>query len=286
MNVSRDTFTSIHLIKKTIFSRLSIYLIDMNNPRITLDQWSALVAVVEAGGYAQASARLHRTQSTVTYTIKQLEERLGVRVFERQGRRAVLTPAGQVLYRRGKSLLEDAARIERAASGLARGWEPEIRLAVDIVFPTWLLLQCFAEFSREQPETRMELIESVLGGTEEALVEGRVDLAIGGTVPGGFLGDPIMQVRFVCAAAPAHPLHRLGRTINLDDLRRHRHLVVRDSGALRSRSGARGALVRPRWFRPVSAPRRWCRAWRWSRGTPGGPHPPGLGRRCGPCRAG
>jgi DNA-binding transcriptional LysR family regulator len=217
----------------------------MTNPRITLDQWSALVAVVEAGGYAQASARLHRTQSTVTYTIKKLEDLLGVKVFELQGRKAVLTPTGQVLYRRGKALLEEAGRVERAAAELARGWEPEVRIAVDIIFPTWLLLECFAEFGRERPDTRIELIESVLGGTEEALTDGRVDLAIGGNVPGGFLGDPLMQVRFVCAAAPSHPLHQLGRTLALEDLRQHRHLVVRDSGALRSRSG--GWLNERRW---------------------------------------
>ena len=210
-----------------------------------MDQWSALVAVVEAGGYAQASARLHRTQSTVTYTIKKLEDLLGVKVFELQGRKAALTPVGQVLYRRGKALLEEAGRVERAAAELARGWEPEIRIAVDIIFPTWLLLDCFATFGQERPDTRIELIESVLGGTEEALTEGRVDLAIGGNVPGGFLGDPLMQVRFVCAAAPSHPLHQLGRTLTLDDLRQHRHLVVRDSGALRSRSG--GWLNERRW---------------------------------------
>jgi len=217
----------------------------MSTPRISLDQWSALVAVVEAGGYAAASARLHRTQSTVTYTIKKLEDRLGLKVFELQGRKAVLTPIGQVLYRRGKALLEEAGRIEHAASALARGWEPEIRLAVDIIFPTWLLLDCLAAFGQERPDTRIELIESVLGGTEEALTEGRVDLAIGGNVPGGFLGDALMQVRFVCAAAPTHPLHQLGRTLTLDDLRQHRHLVVRDSGALRSRSG--GWLNEKRW---------------------------------------
>jgi DNA-binding transcriptional LysR family regulator len=217
----------------------------MGQPRITLDQWGALVAVVEAGGYAQASSRLHRTQSTVTYTIKKLEDLLGVKVFELQGRKAALTPIGQVLYRRGKALLEEAGRVERAAADLARGWEPEIRLAVDIVFPTWLLLECCAAFSAERPDIRLELIESVLGGTEEALTEGRVDLAIGGVVPGGFLGDPLMQVRFVCAAAPSHPLHQLGRALTLDDLRQHRHLVVRDSGALRSRSG--GWLNEKRW---------------------------------------
>jgi DNA-binding transcriptional LysR family regulator len=209
----------------------------MTQPRITLDQWAALVAVVEAGGYAQASARIHRTQSTVTYTIKKLEDTLGVKVFELQGRKAVLTPVGHTLYRRGRALVEEATRLERAAAELARGWEPEIRVAADIIYPTWLLLDCFAVFGREHPEIRLELVESVLGGTEDALTEGRVELAIGGVVPGGFLGDALMQVRFVCAAAPSHPLHQLGRTLTLDDLRQHRHLVIRDSGALRSRSG-------------------------------------------------
>jgi len=217
----------------------------MPQPRITLDQWNALVTVVEAGGYAQASSRLHRTQSTVTYTIKKLEDLLGVKVFELQGRKAVLTPIGEVLYRRGRALVEEAGRLERATAELARGWEPEIRLAVDIIFPTWLLLECLDAFGQEHPDTRIELTESVLGGTEEALIEGRADLAIGGVVPGGFMGDPLMQVRFVCAAAPSHPLHQAGRALGLDDLRQHRHLVVRDSGVQRSRSG--GWLNEKRW---------------------------------------
>jgi DNA-binding transcriptional LysR family regulator len=217
----------------------------MSAPKISLDQWAALVAVVEQGGYAQASQHLHRTQSTVTYTIKKLEDLLGLKVFELKGRKAVLTEAGKVLYRRGKSLLEDAARLERSAAGLARGWEPELRLAVDMIFPTWLLLRALAQFGDEHPDVRIELIEAVLGGTEDALMEGRVDFVIGSQVPGGFVGDPLMQVRFACAASPMHPLHQLGRTITLDDLRAHRHLVVRDSGARRARSG--GWLNERRW---------------------------------------
>jgi DNA-binding transcriptional LysR family regulator len=207
----------------------------MTGPKITLDQWAALVAVVDEGGYAQASRRLHRTQSTITYTVKKLEDLLGVKAFEIRGRKAVLTPAGEVLYRRGKSLVDDAARLERSAAGLAQGWEPEIRLAVDTIFPTWLLLRCLAVFGDERPDTRIEVIEGALGGIEEALVEGRVDFVLGSLVPGGFLGEPIMQVRFVCAAAATHPLHALGRTLTLDDLRRYRHLIVRDSGTRRSR---------------------------------------------------
>jgi DNA-binding transcriptional LysR family regulator len=214
-------------------------------PRISLDQWAALVAVVDHGGYARASERLHRTQSTVTYTIQKLEQQLGVPVFARQGRKAVLTAAGEVLYRRGKALLEDAARVERSAAALAAGLEPELRIAVDTIFPTWLLLRALAQFGDEHPDVRVELVESVLGGTEDALTDGSVHFVVGSLVPGGFVGDPLMQVRFVCAASPNHPLHRLGRSLTLDDLRAHRHLVVRDSGARRSRSG--GWLNERRW---------------------------------------
>jgi DNA-binding transcriptional LysR family regulator len=213
--------------------------------RVGLDQWNALVAVVEAGSYSGAAERLHRTQSTITYTIKKLEIELGLKIFQLKGRKSVLTPTGALLYRRGKALLAEATRLERAAAELARGQEPQIRLAVDVAYPTWLLLECLKGFADEQPDTRIELYETVLGGTEEALIAGEVDLAIGSAVPGGFLGDALVQMRFVCAAAPTHPLHALGRPVTLDDLRAHRHLVVRDSGVQRTRSS--GWLNENRW---------------------------------------
>jgi DNA-binding transcriptional LysR family regulator len=208
----------------------------MPGPRITLDQWDVLVSVVESGGYAKAAERLHKSQSTLTYAIKKLESLLGVKVFELKGRKAVLTPTGELLYRRARTLLENTARLEKAAGELAKGWEPEIRIAVDILFPTWLLLQCFGEFCGERPDTHLELYETVLGGTEEALAARRVEFAIGTRVPQGFAGDILMPVRTVCMAAPSHPLHRLGRELTLEDLRRHRHIVIRDSGEQRVRS--------------------------------------------------
>jgi DNA-binding transcriptional LysR family regulator len=170
---------------------------------------------------------------------------LAVKVFEIRGRRAVLTPTGELLYRRGKSLLDEAARLERAAGELAQGWEPEIRLAVEIVYPTWLLLSCLERFGKEHPETRIELFESVLGGTDEALASRAVHFAIGSTIPPGFVGDMLMPVRMVGVAAPSHPLHRLGRELTLEDLRQHRHLVIRDSGVQRTRAG--GWLNEMRW---------------------------------------
>jgi DNA-binding transcriptional LysR family regulator len=211
------------------------------SPVITLDQWHALVAVVDGGGYARGAELLHKTQSTVTYAVQKLETLLGVKVFEVVGRKARLTPTGEVLYRRAKALLDEAGSLEGAAATLAAGWEPELRLAVDVLFPTWLLLRCLAGFADEHPQTAIELYETVISGTEEVLTLRKADLAIAPTIPQGFAGEALLRVRFTAAASPSHPLHRLGRKLTLQDLRKHRHLIVRDTGAHRRPGSAIGA---------------------------------------------
>jgi len=217
----------------------------MAGPKTSLEHWRSLVSVVESGGYAQASERIHKSQSTLSYSIQKLERLLGVKVFVIEGRKARLTDAGHILYTRGKALVADAEQLERAAGALAAGWEAEIRLAVEIIFPTWLLLECLAAFGDEHPHTRIELYETVIGGNTEALTQGRVDFAIGPAVPPGFLGDPLMDVRAVLAAAPSHPLHQLGRPISAADLKPHRHLVIRDSGSRRERAAS--VVANQRW---------------------------------------
>src|SRR5258706_13943312 len=120
-------------------------------PRITLEQRRSLQAVVEAGGYAQAAAALHKSQSTITYAVQKIASLLDVKVFEIRGRKAVLTEAGQVLYRRARTLLEEAASLERGAAAMANDWQPEIRLAGEAIFPTWLLPERLAGFAGERP---------------------------------------------------------------------------------------------------------------------------------------
>ncbi len=205
----------------------------MTAPRITLEQWRALVAVVDAGGYAQAAQELHKSQSAITYAVQQIEAQLGVKAFRIEGRKAVLTPAGQLLVQRARLLLDEAGAVEQAARRLAGGWEAEVRLAVEVAFPTWLLLSCLDRFASEGPQTRIELIEVVLGHRTDILSTGQADLAIFDAVPPGFLGEFLARLRFVLVAHPSHPLHRIGRPLTLRDLREHRHLVVRESSAQR-----------------------------------------------------
>ncbi|MEX1668005.1 LysR family transcriptional regulator [Zhongshania guokunii] len=207
----------------------------MSGPRTSLEQWHCFLAVVDEGSYARAAEVLHKSQSAVTYTIQKMEEQLGVRVFEIRGRKAELTEAGQMLYRRGRSLIDEALRLEKSAKSVAAGWEPQLRIVCDTLFPSAVMLDCLEDLSAHCPDTRIECVESVLSGAEEALLERRCDVAITGIVPPGFLGDHLLRVKFMAVAQRDHPLHQLGRNLDYRDLRPFRQVVVRDSGVRRQR---------------------------------------------------
>src|SRR5260221_9016559 len=172
-------------------------------PRITLEQWRALQAVVEEGGYAQAAEKLHKSQSTVTYAVQQIQKLLDVQVFEIRGRKAVLTDAGQVLYRRARTLLDEAGQLERGAAEMAKDWQPEIRIAVEHIFPTGGLLEALAEFALDRPPTPIQLFENLSSGTHELLAEGKVDIMIGGRPSEGG-AKTLVPMRVVARAGPSH----------------------------------------------------------------------------------
>ncbi|HET19606.1 MAG TPA: LysR family transcriptional regulator, partial [Chromatiales bacterium] len=82
---------------------------------------------------------------------------------------------------------------------------------------------------------RLQLREEVLSGADEACLDGSADLVIAARVPEGHLGDVLIEVEFVAVAHPEHPLHRLGRVIEADDLRQAQQVVLRDSGTMAPR---------------------------------------------------
>ena len=202
-------------------------------PRTTLEQWAVLNAVVERGGFEAAAEALGRSQSSVSYNLRRLQAQLPVALLQPKGRRAGLTAAGETLLRRARLLLEAAAQLEALAATLAQDWATEVRLAVDNIGPADLLLQSLADFSARAPQTRVQLLESVLSGTSEALLLRKADLAITGRIPPGFLGDPLLDIEFVAVAHCDHPLLRAGGVIGMDDLRAHRQVVIRDTGVHR-----------------------------------------------------
>jgi len=203
----------------------------MNTPKSTLEQWRALHAVVDYGGFAQAAEHLFRSQSTISYSVSKLQEQLGVQLLEVQGRKAHLTEAGEVLVRRSRHLLKDVAELEQLAESLRQGREAEIRFVVDAAFPNIILMKALQSFAPQSGGTRVQLKEVVLSGADEELESGVADLIISAHNPAEYLGDIIYEVEFVAVAHPDHTLHKLGRKLTMKDLEREMQVVIRDSGS-------------------------------------------------------
>jgi len=199
-------------------------------PKSTLEQWAVLAAVVDRGGYAQAAAALHRSQSAVSYAVSRLQEELDLPLLAIEGRKAVLTPHGQTLLQRARSILRDLNTLELLARSLKQGWEPQLTLVVDAAFPRERLLKIVAELQQLCPNTQMQLSDAVLSGAEEAITEGLADVVVTAHVPNGYFGEFLVDVTFVAVARPEHPLFAVGHELSFDDLTRHVQVVVRDSG--------------------------------------------------------
>lgn len=204
--------------------------------RLSLEALQVLDAIDRRGSFAAAAEELHRVPSAITYSVRQLEEGLGVDVFDRRGHRAVLTAAGRELLAEGRRLLQAAADLECRVQQVAKGWESELRIVVDTMIGLARLYGVVEEFYEVQAGTRLRLSHEVLAGVWDALAGGRADLAIGasGEAPPGtsFSTRPLgrLELRFV--AAPFHPICRETQPLAAETIRAHRAVSIADSSRL------------------------------------------------------
>jgi len=198
--------------------------------KATLEQWRMFKAVVDHGGFAGASAAVHKSQSTVHHAVQKLEVALQIKLLEVKGRKAFLTDSGKLILRRAEFLIEEASKIESVANTLSEGVESTLKIAVDEVFPHPILYQALARTSELYPLLKIDLIESVLTGANELLNNAVVDLAISSIPIYGISCNQLCDIEFVAVAHPNHPLHQLTETLSFRDLKLYRQIVVRDSG--------------------------------------------------------
>jgi aminoethylphosphonate catabolism LysR family transcriptional regulator len=143
-------------------------------------QLRAFHAVASEGSFTRAAEALHVTQPTLSGQVKALEERYGVKLFDRRGRRVYPTELGQSLLdltRRLFSLEAEAEQILGAAKGLKRG---HLRLAADAPFH---VIGALSAFAKRYPGIRLSL---TIGNSEqilEDLIEHRADVAVLANIP-------------------------------------------------------------------------------------------------------
>ena len=206
-------------------------------PKTSLEQWATFKAVVDEGSFARAAEVLNKSQSSVSYAISKLQERLPSPILVQQGRKAEMTELGKALYRHASNLLEQADQLDRTAEYLASGWESEVVVAADALVDMQQVFCALHHFSQQHSETRIRILETTLSGTEEALITREADITILNRVPPGFLGEFYATITMIPVAKPDHPLLTLEGGISEEELKKHRQLVIRDTGIKREQDG-------------------------------------------------
>ena len=197
--------------------------------KITLEQWRMFLAVVEYGGFNQASQGVFKSQSSIHSAVNKIETLLGVKLFTVEGRKTILTQAGELLLRRANYLLEEAEKVEKIGINLGEGIETRLKIAIDEVFPPKLLYNVLNKVSAQFPHLRIELIESVLGGAIELLKNSEVDISVTPFTINGLFNEELCEIDFLAVASPNHPLNLSGKKQSNEQLKLHRQIVVRDS---------------------------------------------------------
>jgi DNA-binding transcriptional LysR family regulator len=103
--------------------------------QLDLNSLEALEAVVKYGGFARAAEHLHKVQSAVSHQVRKIEQQLGVSVFNRDGYRVHLTPAGEAILAEGRRLLAQAEHVRSVARQFSQEWEPSLHIIVDGILP-------------------------------------------------------------------------------------------------------------------------------------------------------
>jgi len=200
---------------------------------LSFEVLQVLDAVDRTGTFASAAETLHKVPSSLTYLVQKLELDLGVKLFDRSGRRATLTPAGRVVVEEGRRLLAAAEDLECKAKRMEQGWERDLYVAVDEIIPFALLWDHVDEFYKLKLDTRLNLSKEVLGGSWDALLTRRADLIVGAAgdpppIP-NLVAKPIGSLRHVFVVAPDHPLAALPAPLTLEEVARHRAVAIGDT---------------------------------------------------------
>jgi DNA-binding transcriptional LysR family regulator len=199
---------------------------------MTYDQLVAFLAVAGAGSFTAASGALHKSQPAVSKLVRNLEEEIGVELFDRREYRATLTDAGRLFHERAAIVIEATESLKTFGMQLAGTAEPIVRLAVEAVTPLGPIMEILRVLKERYQSVRFELGTERLAGAADALRDERADLAVAtklGTEAATLEAARYASVRVLPVVRADHPLATCGVPIPPSLLRAHPQIVLRDS---------------------------------------------------------
>ena len=169
------------------------------------------VALAECLNFTRAAERVHVTQSTLSHQIRQLEDELGHALFERVGKRVVVTEAGELFLEFAARSLREVDQGLRALKMSAGELAGEVRVGATNTFNLGFIPECAATFLARHPTAKVIVTELPADGIGAGLNAGELDLGIAyrPTGPSDLWFEPLYNEEMVLAVSSEHPLaHR------------------------------------------------------------------------------
>ncbi|HEX6534269.1 MAG TPA: LysR family transcriptional regulator [Gemmatimonadaceae bacterium] len=166
-------------------------------------------AIADTGSVTRAANRLHLTQSALSHQLKDIEDRLGTKLFLRVHRRMVLTGAGERLLASAQRVLGELAQVESDLSTAGRHQANGLlRVTTECYTCYHWLPDILPSFRAAWPQVEIRIVPEVTRRPLAALLEGDVDVAIVSRCPDNrrIVYTPLFADDVVIAVAPSHPL--------------------------------------------------------------------------------
>ena len=214
----------------------------------TLRQLQYAAAVADLRSFRRAAERCHVSQPSLSAQVIQLEEQLGVRLFERASRKVIVTAAGEAVLTRLRRLLLEADDLADSVRQLGDPLAGTLRLGVIPTVSPYLLPEIVPELRARHPALSAVWVEDKTENLIEALREGRIDgalLALEAPI-GEVEREVVCEDPFVLATPPGHPLVLAGTPATPHELRGAGFLLLDDGHCFRDQALAYCASARGR----------------------------------------
>jgi len=202
---------------------------------VTLDQLRTFIAAVDEGSFSAAGRKLRRAQSVVSQTLANLEAQLGVKLFDRSTRYPRLTEEGRSLLVDARAVADNVDEFKARARAMREGLEPELSVAMDVMYPMEALTRAAVHSRKTYPHTPLRLYVEALGGVIKPVLDRNCSIGIIGSlplVPHELQSEPLLSVPFVTVVSPSHTLAKSRGVASASAIAKHVQLVLSDRTVL------------------------------------------------------
>ncbi|BFG78875.1 transcriptional regulator CynR [Paraburkholderia terrae] len=184
-------------------------------------------ALAEQLSFTVAAQKVHVTQSTLSHQIRQLEEELGCRLFEREGRRVTMTEAGELFLERVRNALREVDEGVSTVRYAAEEMTGVVRIGATHTFNLHIIPRCVSLFLDRHPSVRVDVLEMTGDGIAQALLRGDLDIGVtykpNDALPLRF--EPLYTEEMMLAVGLRHPFAKR-RFVRVSELHLQRMVLL------------------------------------------------------------